>query len=181
MADTFLLTSDLHGSLAALDLIIQQAIAHKVTSILLAGDFCPSDNPMFTQLMHQGPPFILVRGNCDSSYDFSLAMIPLPPLKRYLNWENRTICMYHGHMYPHVSEFKLSEGDILFTGHTHVPKIEMTEQGIIWVNSGSPAYPRSSVGSTYGLLADDGISIRSLGTGKIIKDMEYHFRPKSDQ
>ncbi|MFA7127720.1 MAG: metallophosphoesterase, partial [Sphaerochaeta sp.] len=81
--DTLLFSSDLHGSLPALKLLIVKATKIQAKALLIAGDLCPPDNPaFFLTYSNSEIPIILVRGNCDSAYDFDLAHIPLPPVTR---------------------------------------------------------------------------------------------------
>ncbi|MGE4453096.1 MAG: YfcE family phosphodiesterase [Sphaerochaeta sp.] len=181
MSDTLLLTSDLHGSLSALRMIAQRAKDHDVGTILLSGDFCPSGGPQFQELLQNLPPLVLVRGNCDTSYDFSNAGTALPPLSRTLSWGEKTILITHGDRITSVQGMHLKPGDIFLSGHTHVPKLERREDGVIWVNPGSPTYPRTALGQTYGLLDERGISIRTLQEDKPIATLQYYFLPSTDQ
>ncbi len=181
MSNTLLLASDLHGSLTALTLLDQRAREHQAKSILIAGDFCPSGHPHFQLLLQNIPQLLLVRGNCDSSYDFSNAGIALPPLKRSIDWQGRTIFMTHGDRIHSPFGQNLKAGDIFVSGHTHTPKLQKGEDGVIWVNPGSTTYPRTTLGPTYALFDDEGISIHKLDDDQPIPSLQYYFLPRTDQ
>lgn len=181
MSTTLLLASDLHGSLPALSLLEQRAHEYNAGCILIAGDLCPSGHIQFQILLQNAPQLILVRGNCDSSYDFSNAGITLPPLNRTIDWQGRTLFMTHGDRIHSPVGQNLKAGDIFISGHTHVPKLHKSENGVIWVNPGSTTYPRTALGPTYALLDDKGISIRKLREDQPIAGLQYYFLPKADQ
>ncbi|MDY0243430.1 MAG: YfcE family phosphodiesterase [Sphaerochaeta sp.] len=181
MSNTLLLASDVHGSIDALSLLDQRAREHQAESILIAGDLCPSGHTHFQILLRNIPHLFLVRGNCDSSYDFSNAGIPLPPQKRRIDWLGRTIFMTHGDRIHSPFGQNLKPGDIFISGHTHTPKLQKSEDGVIWVNPGSTTYPRTPLGPTYALLDEEGISIRSLTDDQPIAGLQYHFLPSADQ
>ncbi len=181
MSNTLLLASDLHGSLTALSLLEQRAREHQAESILIAGDFCPSGHTHFNLLLQNIPHLILVRGNCDNNYDFSNAGIALPPQKRSIDWQGRTIFMTHGDRIHSPFGLNLKAGDIFISGHTHTPKLQKGEDGVIWVNPGSTTYPRTPLGPTYALLDNEGISIRSLSEDQPIAGLQYYFLPRADQ
>ncbi|WP_319757604.1 YfcE family phosphodiesterase [uncultured Sphaerochaeta sp.] len=181
MSNILLLASDVHGSIEALSLLEQRGREHQVESILIAGDLCPSGHTHFQILLRNIPHLLLVRGNCDSSYDFSNEGIPLPPQKRCIEWQGRTIFMTHGDRIHSPFGQNLKDGDIFISGHTHTPKLQRGEDGIIWVNPGSTTYPRTPLGPTYALIDEESISIRSLTGDQPIAGLQYYFLPRADQ
>lgn len=85
---------------------------------------------------------ISVRGNCDSSKTVPAEIIETIGGKRFL--------ITHGHKYDVKNsmtrlKFKAleAEADVVLFGHTHVSGIAY-EDGIWFVNPGSPAVPRDS-------------------------------------
>ena len=180
--DTILFSSDLHGSWPALKLLIVKATKIQAKALLIAGDLCPPDNPaFFLTYSNSEIPIILVRGNCDSAYDFDLAHIPLPPVTRKINFAMRTIVMTHGDRFPSPYGLELKRMDIFISGHTHTPKLVEDSQGIICVNPGSPTYPRTALGPTYGIIDETGISIRDFNNDTPIPNLQYYFMPRMVQ
>lgn len=181
MTPTFLLSSDIHGSIPALTQLLERAEEHQAQAILIAGDLCPSDDPRLSYLLQNASNIILVRGNCDSSYAFSQAGLPLPPINRTIAWGPRTILLTHGDRFPSPYGLSLKSGDIFVSGHTHHPKIQMDSEGILRINPGSPAFPRTTLGPTYAVLDGDGVSLRNVVDGKAIPSYQYFFDLERDQ
>lgn len=175
MADTYLITSDVHGSLAAMQLLRQKANHFGIDKLIVCGDLCPPDDSRFKAVLQDFKEVLLVRGNCDSSYAFSQAGLALPPLTRRLGYGNRQVLLTHGDYFPSPYGLDLKPGDIFISGHTHVPKLETNKEGIICINPGSPTYPRTKIGPTYALIEREVISIRELDGDKIIFERYWTF------
>lgn len=175
MHPTLILASDIHGSTAALRLLLQYAKHYQAQHILIAGDICPPSSPAFKELLSQHTDTILVRGNCDSSYDFSAAGINLPPLVQRLKWGEHSVVMTHGDRFPSPYGLDMQGGDIFISGHTHSPRLLMQEDGILHINPGSTTFPRTALGPTYALLFEDGASIRSLDDDRPLPSLQYYF------
>ena len=181
MTPTYLITSDIHGSLRVLERLLEKARRFNAEAILIAGDLCPSDNPLFSALLHQEVPMHLVRGNCDSSYEFSNASLNLPPLVWRAPWKGRGLVMTHGDRYPSPYGLDLKKGDIFLYGHTHVPKVQLDADGILLLNPGSPTYPRTSLGPSYAILDGEGVSVRAFDDDRFLPSLQYDFFEESDQ
>ncbi|ADY14594.1 YfcE family phosphodiesterase [Sphaerochaeta globosa] len=175
MLPTLILASDIHGSAFALHLLVGRAKQYQAEKILIAGDLCPPDSPEFRTLLTQEAETLLVRGNCDGSYEFSNAKIHLPPLVQRLQWGERTLVMTHGDRFPSPYGLDMKTGDIFISGHTHTPHLARQEDGIITINPGSTTFPRTPLGPTYALLFEEGISIRSLDDDRPLPSMQYYF------
>lgn len=175
MLPTLIVASDVHGSTVALRQLLQHAIFHRAQQILIAGDICPPASPAFKELLSQPVEFILVRGNCDSSYDFSSAGINLPPLVQRLQWGQYPVVMTHGDRFPSPHGLEMEQGGIFISGHTHAPRLMLGEDGILHINPGSTTFPRTASGPTYALFFEDGISIRSLDEDRPLPSLQYYF------
>lgn len=162
---TVLITADLHGSTAALEAILRRCEAEGASSLIIAGDLCPPDDPLFASLLQQAPSPLIVRGNCDSSYAFSRARLPLPPRILSTTIFGRTVVITHGDLEVDFGPWSLTTGDIIVVGHTHVPGLYLDEAQILTINSGSPVLPRSAFGPTYARLDATEASIHRLGDG----------------
>lgn len=162
---TVLITSDLHGSTPAFEAIIDRATDEGARHLIIAGDLCPSDDPLFARLLSEAPRPFMVRGNCDSTYDYSRAHITYPPHTLLLSWQGLRVLVTHGDRYVEALQFGLEDGDILISGHTHVPLLAYDQSGILHINGGSPARPRSRWGATYALLREGVASIHRVSDG----------------
>ncbi len=162
---TVLITADLHGSIEALHAVIERVKTDGARHLIIAGDLCPADDPNFKILLSQAPSLTLVRGNCDSTYAFSRSRLTFPPRLVQRSWQGRTLLIHHGDFFFEPSRYGLKSGDIVISGHTHVPLLEIDPSGIVHINGGSPALGRSRWGKTYALLKDDGASIHRISDG----------------
>jgi len=91
------------------------------------GDVC--DEWIVDELRALGPPFTLVRGNCDSNYEWPLVC----------NLTRNGIRFRLQHICPSSNQPPL-DCDILLNGHTHVPRDE-TIGGIRFLNPGCVTRP----------------------------------------
>lgn len=162
-----LIASDIHGSIEDLDHTLEAARKHRVKALLIAGDICPTDNPLFSQLLRSEIPTHVVRGNCDHQWGFSRANIPLPPLMITHQWRGRTVFMTHGDREFDLQALGVQPGDIIVTGHTHVPHLDIDTDQVIWLNPGSVSQGRSRWGATYALLDHRGATIYRLKNDSI--------------
>ena len=83
---------------------------------------------------------------------------------------NRRCVVTHGHLpLP-----PLSSGDIVISGHTHVPLLE-EHDGIIRVNPGSTTIPKSLSKPGYAIMDNTSITLKTLREGTVVKtrNLEY--------
>lgn len=87
---------------------------------------------------------ICVRGNCEAEVD--QAVLDFPVLAEYcmLFVDGKTLLASHGHKIDEDDLPKLSEGDILLSGHTHIPACRTHDNGILYVNPGSVSIPKKN-------------------------------------
>jgi hypothetical protein len=100
------------------------------------GDVCaPSVLDVFKAL---GPPVRIVRGNCDSFPDW--------PLTR--RFELKGFRIHLEHIPPHTAP---DGTDLLFHGHTHIPRNEMV-RGVRFLNPGCITRPNRGAPASFGWL-----------------------------
>lgn len=162
---TVLITGDLHGSIPAFRAVIDRTIDEGAHHLIIAGDLCPGDDPLFSRLLSEAPRPFMVRGNCDTTYAYSRAQIAYPPRILQLSWQGRTILLTHGDLPVDPLLYGLGRGDIVISGHTHIPLLEFDRSAILHVNGGSPAFPRSRWRETYALLTTETASIHRVSDG----------------
>lgn len=90
------------------------------------GDVCDPD--VLVEFAQLGPPLRVVRGNCDSHFEWPLA----------LSLEREGVTFYLTHIPPS----RVPKGvAVVLHGHTHVPRDEMAG-GVRWLNPGCITRPR---------------------------------------
>ena len=168
-----IIASDLHGSAACVGKLAKAIERDQPRSIYLLGDILyhgprnalPEDyNPsaVIELLAPYADRIFAVRGNCDSEVD--QMVLPFPMMADYalLNWCHRRVFMTHGHIYNPNNLPKLSTGDILLTGHTHVAAHKILQQGILYLNPGSVSIPKENTGFGYMTFDGQTVSRKSL-------------------
>ena len=171
-----LFLSDIHGSLPALQAVLNYYTSHCYDLLVLMGDIlnygprnglCQGLNPQgVADLLNQHVDHIVaVRGNCDSEVDQMLLRFPIQSTYTLLVDEGKRFFITHGHVY---NEKKMPEGpacDVFVYGHTHLMKLEPadpeTHQPVI-LNSGSPTFPKGGNMPTFATYSYGTLAIRSL-------------------
>ena len=118
------------------------SLAEGADEIWHLGDVCAPN--LFVELAGVGPPVTLVRGNCDSNYDWPL----ITDLKR------------HGVRFRlmHIPPTQPQVGiDVLLHAHTHVPRNER-KGGVLFLNPGCVTRPNRGAPPSVAhlLIAPDG-------------------------
>ena len=102
-----------------------EALAKGADEIWHLGDVCAP--PLLLQIENLGLPVIIVRGNCDSNFEW--------PLVVNLNRNGVQFRLVH------IPPARLPEGiDVLLHGHTHVPRNERKD-GVLFLNPGCVTRP----------------------------------------
>ena len=118
----------------------------------LPRDYAPKEviamlNPLAGELL-------CVRGNCEAEVDQMVLDFPVLADYCVLFERGRTIYVTHGHVFGEHNPPKLQDGDILLTGHTHIPAC--VNHGFQYLNPGSVSIPKN--GSWHGyMLLEDGV------------------------
>jgi putative phosphoesterase len=176
--DTLLFSSDLHGQPSILSALLDKASTFHAKMLLLTGDTCPSGGSSFAEIFKTSPvPIVSVRGNCDNQYDFNSAGLTFPPSLRRIPFCGRTIVMMHGDQYFTPRILALKDHDLVLSGHTHRPSLTIQKGDIVYANPGSPTYPRSEQGATYGIIENGRIEIRSFETDLPIPGLQHYLTP----
>lgn len=172
----YLIVSDIHGCLPALEQVLQFYHQHHYDMLLILGDilnYGPRNglpeglNPkgIAERLNAMAGNIVAIRGNCDSEVDQMLLDFPILSDYTLVVDEGRKLFLTHGHIY---NEEKLPclHPDIFFYGHTHLCKLEKTEQGII-CNTGSITFPKGGNPPTFASYEQGKITLYHLNGEKI--------------
>lgn len=164
--------SDIHGSLYYLNKALERFNDEKANYIVILGDelYHGARNPLPKEynpkkvaetLNSLADKIIAVRGNCDSEVDEMVIDFPIMATYSTILYNNRRLFLTHGHIYNENNMPKLSDGDILLYGHTHIPKVEKKDS-IFVINPGSITLPKEDNPHTYGVLEGDNFAIKDL-------------------
>lgn len=159
-----MIASDIHGSSYYCRKMIEAYRQEEADRLLLLGDLLyhgprnnlPRDyNPkeVISMLNEIKNELLCVRGNCDTEVDQMVLDFPILAEYCLLELDGRTIFATHGHNFNPDNLPMLKEGDILLTGHTHIPA-NQNMGTYTYMNPGSISIPKE--GSAHGYMIYDG-------------------------
>ena len=161
-----MIASDLHGSAYYGRLLLEAFEREQPQRLLLLGDLLyhgprndlprDYDPKQGIALLNSIKEYLLcVRGNCDCDVDQMVLEFPIMAESCLFYVENHMIFATHGHLYSPQTPPLLQKGDVLLTGHTHVPACTELD-GFTYLNPGSLAIPKQ--GSCHGyMVLEDGV------------------------
>lgn len=181
----YLIASDIHGSLPALERILDYYDRHGFDQLILLGDilnYGPRNGlpdglnapAIVERLNERANEIVCVRGNCDAEVDQMLLHFDLLGTYAVLvdsaaDGSVRRYFLTHGHKY-HPQQLPAGHYDAIFYGHTHLqgfatvdacsPDGQCRQQ--LFVNTGSPTFPKGGNPPTFATLVDGVISIHHL-------------------
>lgn len=195
-----LIASDIHGSLPALEAILDYYEREGCEQLILLGDllnYGPRNGipeginapAIVERLNAHADHIIAVRGNCDSEVDQMLFHFDMMSTYAILvdaaaNGSVRRYFLTHGHIYP-TKQMPVGKYDAIFYGHTHLQGIEEAtactpdpsigsgqaqSHTTILVNTGSPTFPKGGNPPTFVTLQDGIIRIHHLD-GTVLKEV----------
>ena len=174
--------SDLHGSYYWANRAIEKYHEEKADKLIILGDILyhgPRNNlpkdyapkKVIEMLNSISDSILCVRGNCDCEVDQMVLNFPCLADYSVLDINGLFIYCTHGHLEP----VKLKMGDILLSGHTHIPAIE-DRDGIIYMNPGSVSIPKENSPHSYMILEYCVFTWKDLET---LSQYRYKEFPKS--
>ena len=114
------------------------------------------------QLNQHAEKITAVRGNCDSDVDQMLLDFPMMADYNLVLLPNgRRLFLTHGHLYNGDKHPRLRDGDVVVSGHTHLPVAEKKDT-LYAYNPGSVTIPRGEYQTSYGLLEDNVLKVLSF-------------------
>ena len=175
----YLLVSDIHGSLPALENVLDFYHQQHCDMMCIMGDilnYGPRNglpeglNPkaIAEKLNAIANEIVAVRGNCDSEVDQMLLSFPILQDYMLLVDDGKKLLLTHGHIYNKVNRPKGSFDAIIY-GHTHLWELERTENTVI-CNTGSVTFPKGGNPPTLGTYENGTIKIFHLN-GNLLKEI----------
>ena len=179
----FLIISDLHGSAEAFQSALEAFDHEHADLILICGDYLyhgprnqlpigyePKD---LVPLLNEHRDHIIgIRGNCDSEVDQMLIQFPIMSDYALLFNAGRRLFLTHGHIYSEDRHPYLSVGDILISGHTHIPVLKRNDDGIICLNPGSTTIPKAMSKPGYAILDDASATLKELNSHRVVASLD---------
>ncbi len=177
-----LIASDIHGSELYCKQLFDAVEREEAHKILLLGDLLyhgpRNDLPdgyapkkVIEILNSYKEKIIAVRGNCDTEVDQMVLDFPILADYGILLCGNRTVYATHGHLFNPENPPKLSCGDILLTGHTHITACEERE-GFYYINPGSVSIPKADTKRGYVIFENETFIFKDLD-GQILNKISF--------
>ena len=178
-----LICSDIHGDLDSCERMLAAFEREGADKIVLLGDILyhgprndlPKDyapKEVIAMLNPLKDKIFCVRGNCDTEVDQMVLDFPVLADYAVIAVDNKLIYATHGHNYNEEKLPPLSDGDILFCGHTHVPKINRHET-YTYMNTGSVSIPKENSPHSYVVYENGNLLWKDLETGGIYLQSDF--------
>lgn len=174
----FIIASDIHGDHTAARTLIEAVKREGADKLIILGDILyhgprndlPKgyDPKAVIALLNQYKDIIIaVRGNCDAEVDQMVLDFPIMTESRYIEADGIRMFATHGHVYNQENPPRLSRGEILIHGHTHIPKCERFGDENFCLNPGSVAIPKGNYAPSYIIYEDKKFRIVSISGEEI--------------
>ena len=178
----YVIASDIHGSAYYARLLKKRFEEEEADILLLLGDLLyhgarnalPKDYAPkeVTEILNGFKDQIYcVRGNCDSEVDQMVMEFSILVKNLLMEQKGKLIHVTHGHEYTKNALPPIRKGDILLTGHTHVPACERVNERY-YLNPGSTSIPKEGSAHSYMTLEDGVFLWKDIETGKEYKRFE---------
>ena len=175
----FIIASDIHGDINSTNRILSILKEEKADKLILLGDVLyhgprndlPAGyNPkmVISALNEIKDRVICVRGNCDAEVDQIVLDFPIMDTFRYIEADGLRFFATHGHHFNQDTPPKMSKGEILLHGHTHIPKCEKFGDNYC-LNPGSVSIPKGGYKPSYMVYENRSFIIKDFEDGVIFK------------
>ena len=176
MSKKWMITSDLHGSAHYCRLLLECMETEQADRLIFLGDLLyhgprndlpvEYDTKAVTKLLNGVKDKLLcVKGNCDSEVDQMVLEFPMLAEYAVLPVGDRLCYLTHGHNYGPDCLPPMAKGDILISGHIHIP-VCREQDGILLLNPGSISLPKENTPHSYMILEDGVFRWKNAETGE---------------
>jgi hypothetical protein len=177
----YVIASDLHGSAEYVSQLVEAFHREKGDMLLLLGDLLyhgprnalPEEydtKQVISLLNGLSDKIIAVRGNCDAEVDQMVLSFPLMADYNFLTVGAHRLFLTHGHLYNPIEPPMLAAGDIMLSGHTHVPASFCSEAGVWSLNPGSVSIPKNGSPHSYMTLEGNTFQWKTLA-GEVYREL----------
>ncbi len=171
----FLIASDVHGSAYFAQEIVDAAKREKADKIILLGDIynhgprnpLPKDYaPLKVAEILNGVKanLLVIKGNCDSQVDTLISEFDFIENACVLS-NGKTVFLTHGHVYNKDDKPKTEFNAVVY-GHFHTGFIEK-KGSTVFVNCGSVSLPKNGTPSSYVVLDEGVIQLKTINGDEI--------------
>lgn len=176
-----MIASDIHGSSLYCEKLLERYKEENCQKLLLLGDILyhgPRNdlpeiyNPkkVIEMLNNIKEEIMCVRGNCDTEVDQMVLQFPIMADYAVLYHNEHMIFATHGHKYTEQNPPMLYRGDVLLTGHTHIPACNEYDD-FIYINPGSTTIPKAGSHHSYMIFEDGKFTWKTI-KGETYKEFE---------
>ena len=173
----FIIGSDIHGSAARVQKLLDRFYAEKGDKLILLGDIYNHGprNPLpeeyapmqVAELLNEiTDKLIVIKGNCDSEVDAMISRFDFLEGLCIVSGNKSVFCT-HGHVYNRENPPKTAF-DAVFYGHFHTSFIT-EENGVIYANPGSVSLPKGGTLPAYIVLEEGAFTLKDL-YGNVISE-----------
>ena len=178
----YLVISDIHGSKSSAASVRGLLVHHGCSRIISLGDVLyhgprndlPADySPKeVIECLNPFEKIITgVRGNCDAEVDQMVLKFDVKSDYHRIRCGKRLIYITHGHL-DTWKMFPLVRGNILLSGHTHIPLCEL-KNGVFYLNPGSMTLPKEGHPRSYGILEENAFTVMKLKDHSVYMRMVF--------
>ena len=172
-----MIASDIHGCAPACKKLLDIFAASGAQRLILLGDLLyhgpRNDLPagydpkaVIAMLSEYADKVFCVRGNCDTEVDQMVLPFPILAETALLFVDGRTWFACHGHRAganPTAGDLpKMAAGSVVLSGHTHIPVLETTSDGVTLLNPGSASIPKGGFPASFAMYEDGVFVVASL-------------------
>ncbi len=160
------IASDIHGSAYYCKKLLENYRQENADKLVLLGDLLyhgprnalpeEYDPKLVAAMLNEfNKEIISIRGNCDAEVD--QMMLDFPTLADYslLYIDGYSMYVTHGHVYNDEVQIPMKKGDILLSGHTHIPACKEVDC-FLSINPGSVSIPKSDSKNSF-VVYEDGV------------------------
>jgi len=173
--------SDVHGSVAAVERLLEHARALQPDLLALLGDVLyhgPRNHlpgvydpaAVAEMLNAHADRIVAVRGNCDAEVDQLLLRFPIMADYLIIQDEKVRFFLTHGHLYIPDRPPALAGVTVFASGHTHVPTLEK-RAGVVAFNPGSISLPKGGSAAGFGMYDGSQLELRCLEDGAVLGEL----------
>ena len=178
----WMIASDIHGSAYYCRKLLERFDAEGADRMLLLGDLLyhgprnelPEEyetKSVTAQLNERKHLICAVRGNCDAEVDQMVLEFPITADFINLMVDGRRFFLTHGHRYnPIEPPLDLAPGDVMLSGHTHVPASFRSPEGVWFLNPGSVSIPKNRSPHSY-MTYENGLFLWKTLGGEIYREL----------
>ena len=181
----YLIASDLHGSAVHVGQLMEAWEREAADGMILLGDILyhgprnalPDDydtQKVIGMLNPLAYKITAVRGNCDAEVDQMVLEFPITADFIDLMADGRRLFLTHGHRYnPIEPPLDLAPGDVMLSGHTHVPACFPSPEGVWFLNPGSVSIPKNGSPHSY-MTCENGLFLWKTLGGEIYRELDLN-------